>query len=85
LQGPTIFSEVIQLAKEYNKIILSTNLSTTKLENSIINYLDYALAPSAVVHGVLIEVYGLGVLIIGESGVGKSETALELIKEDIDL
>lgn len=75
-----IFSEVIELAKEYNRTILSTNLSTTKLENSIITYLDYALAPSAVVHGVLIEVYGLGVLIIGESGVGKSETALELIK-----
>ncbi len=79
-RGLPIFSEVIQLAKEYNRTILSTNLSTAKLENSIINYLDFALAPSTVVHGVFIEVFGLGVLIIGESGVGKSETALELVQ-----
>jgi len=79
-RGLPVFDEAIQLAKEYDRTILTTDLSTTKLENNIINYLDYMLAPSTVVHGVLIEVYGLGVLIIGESGVGKSETALELIK-----
>jgi len=79
-RGLPVFDEAIQLAKEYDRTILTTDLSTTKLENNIINYLDYMLSPSTVVHGVLIEVYGLGVLIIGESGVGKSETALELIK-----
>lgn len=79
-RGLPIFDEVTQLAKKYDRTILTTSLSTTKLENSIINYLDYMLAPTTVVHGVLVEVYGLGILIIGESGVGKSETALELIK-----
>ncbi|MBZ2175921.1 HPr(Ser) kinase/phosphatase [Schnuerera sp. xch1] len=75
-----IFPEAIEFAKKYNRTILSVDISTTKLVNTIINYLDYVLAPGTVVHGVLMEVYGLGVLIIGESGVGKSETALELIK-----
>ena len=42
--------------------------------------MDYALAPETTVHGVLVEVYGMGILIMGESGVGKSETALELVK-----
>lgn len=75
-----VFPEVIELSKKYNRTILRTNITTTKFENTIINYLDDVLAPSTVVHGVLVEVYGLGVLITGESGVGKSETALELIK-----
>lgn len=75
-----VFPEVIELAKKYNRTILKTEITTTKLVNRLINYLDYVLAPSMIVHGVLVEVYGLGVLIIGESGVGKSETALELIK-----
>ena len=79
-RGLPIFDEAIELAKEYDRTILTTNITTTKLENSIINYLDYQLALETVVHGVLVEVYGLGILIIGESGVGKSETALELIK-----
>ncbi len=44
------------------------------------NYLDYKLAPETRLHGVLVDVYGVGMLITGESGIGKSETALELIK-----
>src|SRR5699024_12490068 len=44
------------------------------------NYLEMKFAPFTAVHGVLVDVYGVGVLIIGESGVGKSETALELVK-----
>lgn len=75
-----IFPEVVELAKKYNRTLLRTGITTTKLVNRLINYLDYALAPSMIIHGVLVEVYGLGVLIIGESGIGKSETALELIK-----
>lgn len=75
-----IFPEVIELAQKYNRTILRTEVTTTKLVNRLINYLDYVLAPSTIVHGVLVEVYGLGILITGESGIGKSETALELIK-----
>jgi HPr kinase/phosphorylase len=48
--------------------------------NQVINYLDVELAPMVSVHGVLVEVFGVGALITGSSGVGKSETALELVK-----
>lgn len=75
-----VFPEMLKLAIRYNRSILRTELSTTKFVNLLINYLDYVLAPETTVHGVLVEVYGMGILIIGESGVGKSETALELIK-----
>lgn len=76
----TVFPEVLKLAFEYNRTILRTKLPTTKFINVLINYLDYTLAPETTVHGVLVEVYGMGILLTGESGVGKSETALELIK-----
>jgi HPr kinase/phosphorylase len=75
-----IFPEMIELAIQYNRSILRTSLSTTKFVNELINHLDYLLAPEMTVHGVLVEVYGMGILIIGKSGVGKSETALELVK-----
>ena len=75
-----VFPELIELGKKYNRSILRTPCSTTKFINTLINYLDYQLAPSTTVHGVLVEVYGMGILIMGKSGVGKSETALELIK-----
>lgn len=75
-----IFPEILEVGKAKNKTILRTSLSTTKFINHLINYLDEALAPEITVHGVLVEVYGMGVLLIGKSGVGKSETALELIK-----
>ncbi|MBU5438455.1 HPr(Ser) kinase/phosphatase [Tissierella sp. MSJ-40] len=75
-----IFPEMIELAIQYNRSILRTNLPTTKFVNELINHLDYLLAPEMTVHGVLVEVYGMGILIIGKSGVGKSETALELVK-----
>ncbi|HHV39344.1 MAG TPA: HPr(Ser) kinase/phosphatase [Tepidimicrobium sp.] len=75
-----VFPELLELAKKYNRTILRTELATTKFINILINYLDYALAPRITIHGVLVEVYGMGILITGKSGVGKSETALELIK-----
>jgi HPr kinase/phosphorylase len=75
-----VFPEMLQLATKYNRTILRTELPTTKFINALINHLDYVLAPEATVHGVLIEVYGMGILLMGKSGVGKSETALELIK-----
>ena len=75
-----VFEEALTLAKIYDRTILRTDISTTKFVNRVINYLDYVLAPEMTIHGVLVEVYGMGVLLAGDSGVGKSETALELIK-----
>ena len=54
------------------------------LQAKLMSYLDEKLAPETRLHGVLVDVYGIGILITGESGIGKSETALELIKEDTD-
>jgi HPr kinase/phosphorylase len=59
---------------------LRTNSITTKFISRLTNYLDDKLAPETRLHGVLVDVYGIGILITGESGIGKSETALELIK-----
>lgn len=57
-----------------------TGLSTTKLISKLTNFLEERLGPSTTMHGVLVDVYGVGVLIMGNSGMGKSETALELLK-----
>lgn len=73
------FPEVLELAKKYNRTILRVDLPTSQFINNMINHIDFVIAPSATKHGVFIEVYGMGVLIIGKSGVGKSETALELV------
>ncbi len=59
---------------------MSTNRNTTRLINRLSNYLDNKLAPHTTIHGVLVDIYGIGVLIKGESSIGKSETALELIQ-----
>ncbi|WP_077368464.1 HPr(Ser) kinase/phosphatase [Anaerosalibacter sp. Marseille-P3206] len=75
-----VFPEILKSGKEKNRTILRTDLSTTKFINHLINYLDEVLAPEITIHGVLVEVYGMGILLMGKSGVGKSETALELIK-----
>ncbi len=60
--------------------IFSSPRPTTKVSHSITNLLDRLLAPSITRHGVLLDVYGVGVMLIGESGMGKSETALEMVK-----
>jgi len=60
--------------------VFCTERTTTNISHSITNYLNRLLAPSITRHGVLMDVYGVGVLLTGESGMGKSETALELIK-----
>lgn len=72
--------DVIEKAKKYDRILLSTNRNTTRLINRLSNYLDNKLAPHTTIHGVLVDIYGIGVLIKGESSIGKSETALELIQ-----
>lgn len=72
--------DVIEKAKKYKRVVLSTKRNTTRIMNSLSNYLDNKLAPHTTIHGVLVDVYGIGVLIKGESSIGKSETALELIQ-----
>lgn len=72
--------DMLALAKSHDIALLRTEAVTTRLFSQAMNYLNHCLAPRATLHGVLVDVYGVGVLITGESGVGKSETALELVK-----
>ncbi len=71
---------MIRAAKKYNRIILTTEMGTTRFIYKLLDYLNEFLAPEILMHGVLVDVDGMGILITGDSGVGKSETALELIK-----
>ena len=70
----------IKTATENNVAVLSTDISTSAFMSEIIRWLNVKLAPCISVHGVLVDIYGEGVLITGESGIGKSEAALELIR-----
>ena len=72
--------DMIELAAKYDVALLRTHLVTTRFVAYALNYLNRCLAPRATLHGVLVDVYGMGVLITGESGVGKSEAALELVR-----
>lgn len=73
-------AEMLKLAEEFETPVLRTSQPTSSFTSSLNAYLNVELAPRITRHGVLVEVYGQGVLILGESGVGKSETAVELIK-----
>lgn len=73
-------AEMRALASRYAVPILRTTESTSNIVASLVAYLNVELAPRITRHGVLVEVYGEGILLVGDSGVGKSETALELIK-----
>ena len=75
-----VLPEFIECAKEYGVPILRTEDSTSRFMSAIIAYLNVHLAPRITRHGVFVEVYGEGILLMGDSGVGKSETAIELIK-----
>ena len=79
-RGLEVKPEVIEFAKKYNRVILTTSKNTTRVINSLSNYLDSMLAPRTTMHGVLVDLYGIGVLIKGPSSIGKSETALELVQ-----
>ena len=72
--------ECLEMARKHNITILRWTGSTSSIVSSIIAYLTRELAPRVTRHGVLMEIYGEGVLLTGESGIGKSETAVELIK-----
>ena len=71
---------LIELGNKYNVPVLKSWLRTTTLNSRLFVYLCSKLAPRESVHGVLMDINGLGTLIIGKSGIGKSETALELVK-----
>lgn len=71
---------MLKVAKEYEIPILATKRQTSEFTAEIIRWLNVELAPRISIHGVLVDVYGEGVLIMGESGIGKSEAALELIR-----
>ena len=75
-----IFPEIHDLANEFNVPVLRTPLPTSDFMGALVAYLRTELAERVSMHGVLVEVYGEGILILGESGVGKSETAVELVK-----
>ncbi len=70
----------LKYAEKYGRILMRTNHKTMKCINHLISYFEHILAPEITVHGILMEVLGVGVLIRGKSGIGKSETALELLK-----
>lgn len=76
----TLPLDFIELASERKIPLLTTHRSATQLFYLLIRYLINQLAPSTIANGVLVDIYGVGVLITGESGIGKSEAALELIK-----
>ncbi|WP_305883351.1 HPr(Ser) kinase/phosphatase [Brevibacillus ruminantium] len=72
--------EVLQVSNERGLPVLQSSLATTTLVGKVTNYLENRLAPTTTIHGVLTDIYGVGVLIMGSSGIGKSEAALELVK-----
>ena len=72
--------DLIQMAAERRIPVYRSDVDTTKLVMDMIYFLNNHLAPRMTMHGVLVEIYGVGVLLTGESGVGKSEAALELVK-----
>lgn len=72
--------EFLAEAKKNTKWVLRTDDVSTRFISRLTGYLDEKMAPETRMHGVLVDVYGTGILILGESGIGKSETALEIIK-----
>lgn len=75
-----VHDEVLKAVKKNKTWVLRTDMITTKFISKLTMYLADQMAPETRLHGVLVDVYGIGMLITGESGIGKSETALELIK-----
>jgi len=70
----------VQLARKYKVALLATPVTTTLLVAALLDYLDHELAPSTIINGSLVDVYGVGLLLTGPSGIGKSEIALDLVE-----
>lgn len=79
-RGMEVFPELLEAAQASDVTVCRTGMSTSGFTAALISYLNLNLAPRITRHGVLVEVHGEGVLILGESGVGKSECAVELVK-----
>lgn len=79
-RGLEVNQMFIDLGNEYGVAVLWTEISTSSIMSELNRYLKIELAPRISIHGVLVDVFGEGVLIMGESGIGKSEAALELVK-----
>lgn len=75
-----VSTDVIALAEKYKVPLLRTTVKTSEFMAALIAYLNVQLGPRITRHGVFVEVYGEGILLLGDSGVGKSETAIELLK-----
>ena len=73
-------ADFIELAEKYRVPLMRTSTRTSEFMAALIAYLNVELGPRITRHGVLVEVYGEGILLLGDSGVGKSETAIELLK-----
>ena len=78
--GMQPFPECLEMAEKFDRNVFMTAEDTSEFQADVISTLHGYLAPRITTHGVLVEVYGEGVLLMGDSGIGKSETALELIK-----
>ena len=74
------FPECMEMARKYQRTLLSTPDTTVVFTSKVIDYLNQELAPTTTRHGVLLDIYGEGILVIGDSGIGKSESAVELVK-----
>lgn len=79
-RGLDVPQELIEASERESVPVLRSPMKTTRFSGRLTNFLESKLAPTTAVHGVLVDIYGIGVLITGKSGVGKSETALELVK-----
>ena len=79
-RGLTPDEQCLAMAKKHNVSVLRSQEATGNVFSSVITYLKDALAPRITRHGVLVEVYGEGILLMGDSGIGKSEAAVELLK-----
>src|SRR5690606_37361354 len=79
-RGLDVPAELVERATAKSIPLLRSQSATTFLISRITGFLERKLAPTATIHGVLVDVYGIGMLITGSSGIGKSETALELVK-----
>ena len=79
-RGLEASEECLEMARKHNVTVLRSRDTTSYVISGLITYLKAALAPRITRHGVLVEIYGEGILILGDSGIGKSEAAIELVK-----